>query len=234
MNVPTPHIAAAKGEIAKKVLMPGDPLRAKYAAETYLDNVRCVNQIRNMFAYTGSYHGEPVTIMGSGMGMPSIAIYSYELFNFYDVDEIIRIGSAGSYSDDLKMKDVVIAQAVCYDSNYMDQYKLPGTYAPIADFNLIMKAVKAGEALGANVVVGNVLSSDIYYNAIADVNERWKRMGVLCVEMESAALYANAAYAGKKALGIFSISNNVFTGEELPVEERETGFNNMIKIALEV
>lgn len=234
MIVPTPHIGAEKGEIARKVLMPGDPLRAKYIAENYLEDIKCINKIRNMLGYTGIYKGEKVTVMGSGMGMPSIGLYSYELYNFYDVDEIIRIGTAGAYSDHLELKDVIIAQAASCDSNYLSQYELPGVYAPVADFGLIMRAVEAANDMGINVTVGNVLSSDIYYNAISDANDRWKRMGVLAVEMESAALYANAAYAGKKALGIFSISNHIYKGGELPTEERESGFNDMIRIALEI
>ncbi len=234
MSIPTPHNTAKKEDIAKRVLMPGDPLRAKFIAENFIDNARCVNEVRNMFAYTGTYKGEPVTIMGSGMGMPSIAIYSYELFNFYDVESIIRIGSAGAYADKLGLGDIVVAQAACTDSNFMIQYNLPGTFAPIADFGLLESAVKASREAGIPVHVGNVVSSDIFYNAASDANDRWKRMGVLAVEMETAALYANAIYAGKRALGMFTISDHIYTGEAMPAKERQLGFEKMIKVALEV
>lgn len=234
MSIPTPHNTAKKEDIAKRVLMPGDPLRAKFIAENFIDNARCVNEVRNMFAYTGTYKGEPVTIMGSGMGMPSIAIYSYELFNFYDVESIIRIGSAGAYADKLGLGDIVVAQAACTDSNFMSQYNLPGTFAPIADFGLLESAVKASREVGIPVHVGNVVSSDIFYNAASDANDRWKRMGVLAVEMETAALYANAIYAGKRALGMFTISDHIYTGEAMPAKERQLGFEKMIKVALEV
>jgi len=234
MSIPTPHNTAKKEDIAKRVLMPGDPLRAKFIAENFIDNARCVNEVRNMFAYTGTYKGEPVTIMGSGMGMPSIAIYSYELFNFYDVESIIRIGSAGAYADKLGLGDIVVAQAACTDSNFMSQYNLPGTFAPIADFGLLESAVKASREAGIPVHVGNVVSSDIFYNAASDANDRWKRMGVLAVEMETAALYANAIYAGKRALGMFTISDHIYTGEAMPAKERQLGFEKMIKVALEV
>ena len=234
MSIPTPHNTAKKEDIAKRVLMPGDPLRAKFIAENFIDNARCVNEVRNMFAYTGTYKGEPVTIMGSGMGMPSIAIYSYELFNFYDVESIIRIGSAGAYADKLGLGDIVVAQAACTDSNFMSQYNLPGTFAPIADFGLLESAVKASREAGIPVHVGNVVSSDIFYNAASDANDRWKRMGVLAVEMETAALYANAIYAGKRALGMCTISDHIYTGEAMPAKERQLGFEKMIKVALEV
>ena len=234
MSIPTPHNTAKKEDIAKRVLMPGDPLRAKFIAENFIDNARCVNEVRNMFAYTGTYKGEPVTIMGSGMGMPSIAIYSYELFNFYDVESIIRIGSAGAYADKLGLGDIVVAQAACTDSNFMSQYNLPGTFAPIADFGLLESAVKASREAGIPVHVGNVVSSDVFYHAASDANDRWKRMGVVAVEMETAALYANAIYAGKRALGMFTISDHIYTGEAMPAKERQLGFEKMIKVALAV
>ncbi len=232
--MPTAHNAAVKGDIAKKVLMPGDPLRAKFIAETYLENVREFNSIRGMFGYTGTYKGQEVSVMGSGMGMPSIGIYSYELYNFYDVDAIIRVGSAGAFADDVKLKDIVIAMGACTNSNYVDQYNLPGNYAPIADFDLLRKAVLAAEAKGSSVKVGNVLSSDTFYNDDPTFNDRWKRMHVLCVEMEAAALYMNAVRAGKKALAILTISDHIYTQEELSAEERQIGFGEMIEIALEV
>ena len=233
MSIPTPHNTAKKEDIAAKVLMPGDPLRAKFIAENFLEGARCVNEVRNMFAFTGTYKGEPVTVMGSGMGMPSIGIYSYELFSFYDVESIIRIGSAGAYADDLKLGSIVVAQAASTDSNWMDQYNLPGTYAPIADFGLLENAVAAARRINIPVRVGNVVSSDVFYNAASDYNDRWKAMGVLAVEMETAALYANAAHLGKKALGLFTISDHLYTGEALSAEDRQLGLSNMIKVALE-
>ena len=230
----TPHNAANAGDIAKTVLMPGDPLRAKVIAETYLEDVVCFNTVRNMFGYTGTYKGKRVSVMGSGMGMPSIGLYSYELFHFYDVDAIIRIGSAGALSDDVKVRDVVIGMGACTDSNYASQFCLPGTFAPIADFGLLRKAVEEAERKGVHVVVGNVVSADVFYNDNPGVNDAWRKMGVCCVEMESAALYMNAARAGKKALGIFTISDHIYTGESLPAEERQNSFHEMMEIALEI
>ena len=179
--------------------MPGDPLRAKYIAETYLENPRQVTAVRNMFGYTGTYKGKEISVMGGGMGMPSIGIYSYELFNFYGVDQIIRIGSAGALQDHIKVMDVVIGMGACTDSNYAYQYGLPGTFAPIADYELMNKAIETAKRQGTNVVVGNVVSSDVFYNADPTVNDRWRSMGVLAVEMEAAALYMNAAKAKKKS-----------------------------------
>ena len=233
-NVPTPHNAAKKGEIAKTVLMPGDPLRAKFIAETYLEDVTCFNTVRNMFGYTGTYHGKQVSVMGSGMGMPSIGIYSYELYHFYDVEQIIRIGSAGGFSDNIKLRDLVIGMGVSTNSNYAAQYNLPGTYAPLADFGLLRKAVEAAEAKQIPVVVGNILSSDVFYHADPAFNDAWKKMGVLCVEMESAALYLTAAHAGKKALCLLTISDHLYTGESLSAEERQTSFREMMEVALEI
>lgn len=230
----TPHNAASKGDIAKTVLMPGDPLRAKYIAETYLENPKCFNTVRNMFGYTGTYKGKEISIMGGGMGMPSIGIYSYELFNFYDVDNVIRIGSAGALADDLKLKDLVIGMAASTDSNFARQYNLPGTIAPCASYKLLKKAVDIAEQKGINVQVGNVLSSDVFYNDDSTVNDRWKRMGILCVEMEAAALYLNAARAGKNALCMLSISDHIYTGEALSADERQTSFHNMMEVALEL
>ncbi len=234
MSIPTPHNTAKKEDIAKRVYMPGDPLRAKYIAENFLEGAKCVNEVRNMFAFTGTYKGERITVMGSGMGMPSFAIYSYELYNFYDVDEIIRIGSAGAYADDLELGSIVVAQAACTDSNFMSQYDLPGTFAPIADFGLLEKAVAASRKANIPVHVGNVISSDVFYNARSDANDKWKSMGVLAVEMETAALYANAAYLKKKALGLFTISDHIYSGEAMPAEERQIGFNKMIEVALNI
>lgn len=232
--IPTPHINAKEGDFAKTVLMPGDPLRAKYIAETYLENPRLVTSVRNMFGYTGTYKGKEISVMGSGMGMPSIGIYSYELFNFYGVENIIRIGSAGAYSDKLKVMDIVIGMGACTNSNFAHQYNLPGTFAPIADYELMQKAINIANEKGTHVVVGNVLSSDPFYDADKTAPDRWKEMGVLCVEMEAAALYMNAAKAGKKALCICTISDHLYTGEELTAEERQKNFGQMMEIALEL
>ena len=233
-NIPTPHNNAKAGDFAKTVLMPGDPLRAKYIAETYLENPRQVNAVRNMLGYTGTYKGKEVSVMGAGMGMPSIGIYSYELFNFYDVDQIIRIGSAGGMQDNIKLMDVVIAMGACTDSNFAYQYGLPGTFAPIADYGLLSRAVEIAKSQGTNVVVGNVLSTDVFYNTMSNANDLWKNMGVLAVEMEAAGLYMNAAKAGKKALCMLTISDHVYTGEALDAEERQLGFGKMMEIALEL
>ena len=233
-NTPTAHNSAKAGDFAKTVLMPGDPLRAKYIAETYLENPRQVTAVRNMLGYTGTYKGKEISVMGGGMGMPSVGIYSYELFNFYDVDQIIRIGSAGALQDHMKLMDVVIGMGACTDSNYVYQYGLPGTYAPIADYDLLNRAVETAKRQGTNVVVGNVLSSDVFYNANPNVNDLWRGMGVLAVEMEAAALYMNAAKAGKKALCMLTISDHLYTGETLSAEDRQLGFGNMMEIALEL
>ena len=233
-KVPTAHNAATEGQIAKTVLMPGDPLRAKYIAENYLENVTCFNTVRNMLGFTGSYKGKPVSVMGHGMGIPSIGIYTYELFNFYDVDNIIRIGSAGALSDDLDLKDLVIAMGACTDSNYAKQYQLPGTYAPIASYPLMQKAIEEAQKRGIKIAVGNVLSSDMFYNANKSANDAWKSMGASCIEMEAAALYMNAAKAGKNALCILSISDHIYKGTELSAQERQLGFKNMIEVALDI
>lgn len=232
--VPTPHNGAKEGEIAKTVLMPGDPLRAKYIADTYLENVVCFNTVRNMLGYTGTWKGKEISVMGGGMGIPSIGIYSYELYHFYGVEQIIRIGSAGGYADEVKVKDVVIAMGACTNSNYAHQYHLPGTFAPIADYGLLKKAVEIAEKKGVNTVVGNVLSSDTFYSDDDSAKDIWKKMGVLAVEMEAAALYMNAARAGKKALCMLTISDHLYTGEELSADERQTGFHEMMEIALEL
>lgn len=233
-NIPTAHNNAKANDFAKTVLMPGDPLRAKYIAETYLENPRQVTAVRNMFGYTGTYKGKEISVMGGGMGMPSIGIYSYELFNFYGVDQIIRIGSAGALQDHIKVMDVVIGMGACTDSNYAYQYGLPGTFAPIADYELMNKAIETAKRQGTNVVVGNVVSSDVFYNSDPTVNDRWRSMGVLAVEMEAAALYMNAAKAKKKALCMLTISDHIYTGEALCAEDRQLGFGKMMEIALEL
>lgn len=228
----TPHNAAKMGDFAKTVLMPGDPLRAKYIAEHYLENVRQVTGIRNMFGFTGTYKGKEVSVMGSGMGMPSIGIYSYELFSFYGVERIIRIGSCGSYQKDINLFDVIIAQGSCTDSNYASQYKLNGTFSAIGSYNLIEKAVNKAKEMNVNYHVGNVMSSDVFYGADPDGWKKWAEMGVLSVEMESYALYCNAAKLHKEALTILTVSDSLVTHEETSAEQRQNGFMQMVEIAL--
>ncbi len=230
----TPHNAAEPGMIARTVIMPGDPLRAKYIAEKYLENPVLFNTVRNMYGYTGLYKKKRVSVMGSGMGMPSMGIYSYELYNNYDVENIIRVGSAGALKDDVNLRDLVIAQAACTDSNYAYQYELPGCFSPIADYELLEKAVEIARKDGKNIRVGNVASTDIFYNKYTEVNKKWAKMGVLCIEMETAALYMNAAFANKRAISILTISDHLFKEGELSAEERQTGFDDMINIALEL
>ena len=233
-NIPTPHIAAKEGDFAKTVLMPGDPLRAKFIAETFLTDAVLVNNVRGVNGYTGYYNGKRVSVMASGMGIPSMGIYSYELFNFYDIDNIIRIGTAGSIHPDLKIRNVVLAMGACTDSNYGAQYELPGTFAPIASFELLRKAVKVIEEMGnIGYKVGNVVSSDVFYSD-RQTTAAWQKMGALAIEMESAALYMNAARAGTNALTICTISDSLVTGEVTTAEERQTSFDDMMKIALEI
>ena len=233
-KLPTPHIAATEKEaFARTVLMPGDPLRAKYIADNYLENAVLVNNTRGVQGYTGFYKGKKVSVMASGMGMPSIGIYSYELYNFYDVETIIRVGSAGAVSPELHLRDVVFGMGACTNSAYAEQYNLPGDFAPIADYGTLRKAVEIAENLGVTPHVGNLLSSDTFYDDSSSLSD-WQKMGVLAVEMESAALYMNAARAGKKALAICTISDCPLTGgEECTAFEREQTFNKMIEIALE-
>ncbi|MCD7868338.1 MAG: purine-nucleoside phosphorylase [Clostridiales bacterium] len=234
MSVPTPHNTAKVGDIAKKVLMPGDPLRAKYIAENYLENPVCFNTVRNVLGYTGTYHGKEVSVMASGMGMPSIGIYSYELYHFYDVDQIIRIGSAGALQDDLNVMDVVIAMGACTDSNFGSQFELPGTFCPISDYKLLARAVEVAKEQGTPVRVGNVVSSDVFYSDRAARTEGWRKMGVLCAEMECAGLFMTAARAGKQALGILTISDHLYREEAISAEARQTSFHKMMEIALEI
>ena len=228
----TPHNEAASGAFAKTVLMPGDPLRAKFIAENFLEDAKLVNNVRGIQGYTGTYHGTPVSVMASGMGVPSIGIYSHELFHFYDVDNIIRVGTAGGISPKLKLRDVVMAQGACTDSNYAHQFNLPGTFAPIADFTLLETAVAVARRMGVEPPVGNLFSSDVFYNKAGNTLD-WGKMGVLAIEMETAALYCNAAEAGKRALTICTISDSLVTGEELPPADRQTSFIQMMSIALE-
>jgi purine-nucleoside phosphorylase len=232
MSVPTAHNRAIKGEIAKTVLMPGDPLRAKFVAETYLEDAKLINNVRGIQGYSGKWKGTPVTVMASGMGIPSMGIYSYELFNFYDVENIIRIGSAWAISDNLKLRDIVFGMGACTNSNYASQFELPGIFAPTASYKLLKIAVKEAEKLGIDPVVGNILSSDIFYDERKDVFLKWKAMGVLAVEMEAAGLYMNAARTGKNALAICTISDHVITGEALDAEARQNTFTQMMELAL--
>lgn len=230
--MPTPHNAAPRGAFAQTVLMPGDPLRAQWIAETYLTDRQLVNNVRGVQGYTGKYRGVPISVMASGMGGPSMGIYSHELFRMYDVEHIIRIGSAGAIHKRLKLRNVVAAQAVCTDSAYARQYGLPGTFAPIADFRLLAQAVRIAKEKGMEMPVGNLLSSDVFYDASGGTS-RWAQMGVLAVEMETNALYCNAAYLGRSALTLCSISDHLVTGEALSPEERQNTFHAMIEIALD-
>ena len=239
MNYPTPHINATPEDFAKTVLMPGDPLRAKFIAESFLENARLVNNVRGIHGYTGVYKGVPVSVMASGMGMPSIGIYSYELFNFFGVENIIRVGSAGGMSNSVKVRDIILAQGACTNSNYAHNFNLPGTFAPIADFDLLRKTVEKAEELSLDYKVGNVLSSDTFYNDEVGLSDEmkstalWSKMGVLGVEMEAAALYMNAARSGKAALAILTISDHLLTGESLSADDRQNTFTDMMKLSLE-
>ena len=227
----TPHIAAEKGAFAKTVLMPGDPKRSEYIAKTYLENPVLVNDVRGVHGYTGTFEGRPVSVMASGMGQPAIGIYSYELYNFFDVENIIRVGTCGSYDPDLHLKDIIIAMGACTDSNFAAQYRLPGTFAPLADFDLVRRAAEECERIGVHYKVGNIFSSDHFYE---DDNSglTWAKMGVLGVEMESAALYCNAARAGKRALCLCTVSDCIVSGERATLEERQSGFTQMMEVAL--
>lgn len=227
------HIAAKKGEIAETVLMPGDPLRAKFIAENFLEEAECYSEIRNMYGFTGRYKGVPVSIQGSGMGMPSMGIYSYELINDYDVKRIIRIGTAGSFHKDIKIKDIVLGLSASTDSNFSHLFKADGTYAPTASWDLILRAKKAADELEIPVHAGNIVSSDVFYKMQEDWWKTWQRLGVLAVEMEAAALYMHAAWFGIDALAILTISDHSVTGERATAEERQNSFTNMMKIALE-
>lgn len=231
MGAPTPHNSAKAGDIAKTVLMPGDPLRAQYIAQTYLTNAVLVNNVRGIQGYTGEFQGKRVSVMASGMGIPSMSIYSYELFHFYDVDNIIRIGSAGALQDNLELRSIVLGMGACTDSNVAAHFHLPGTFAPIASYELMSKAVRAAERLEIPVRVGNLFSADIFYDDLENLRA-WQRMGVLAVEMETAGLYLNAAEAGKRALSIVTVSDRPLTGEACTVEERQTGFTRMMELAL--
>ncbi|MBQ7949316.1 MAG: purine-nucleoside phosphorylase [Clostridia bacterium] len=232
MSIPTPHISAKFGDFAKTVLMPGDPLRAEFIAKNYLENAVLVNDVRGVHGYTGYYKGKRVSVMASGMGQPSIGIYSYELYHFYGVETIIRVGSCGSFSPELHARDIIVAMGACTNGDYASQYKLPGTFCPIADFDLVRRAAEECEKMGVNYRVGNILSSDMFYDD-ANSGMEWAKMGVLGVEMESAALYCNAARAGKKALCICTVSDSfIYPEENTTAEERQISFTKMMEIAL--
>ena len=228
----TPHNSAALGDFAKTVLMPGDPLRAKFIAENFLTDARLVNNVRGINGYTGTYQGVPVSVMASGMGIPSIGIYSYELYTQYGVENIMRIGSAGAMSEDVHVRDIVIGMGACTNSNFGDQYKLSGTFAPIASYSIMRTAIESAEAVGARYHVGNILSSDTFYSDDEGANAGWMKMGVLAVEMEAAGLYMTAARLKKNALAICTISDSLITGEALPPLERQNTFTQMMEIAL--
>ncbi len=233
MTVPTPHIEAKDASlIAETVLLPGDPLRAKFIADNFLEDVVQFNAVRNMFGYTGTYKGKRISVMGSGMGMPSIGIYSYELIHFYGVKNLIRVGSCGAMQPNLKLYDIVIAMTASTNSNFIHQYGLPGTYAPCASFELLNKAVKLVESKNYPYHVGNILSSDVFYDEDSDSWKKWAKMGVLAVEMEAAALYAIAQRASVNALTILTVSDSLVTHELTTSSERQTAFTNMIDVAL--
>jgi len=233
-SIPTPHITSKDGQFAKTVLMPGDPLRAKFIAENFLDSPALINEVRGMLAYTGTYKGKPVSVMGSGMGMPSMGIYSYELFNFYGVENIVRIGSAGAISLDLDLGDIVMGIGACTDSGYAEVYgRPPGVFSPTASYSLIKKCTESAAKLGVNLVAGNILSTDVFYTEDnLEGTKAWQRLGVLAVEMEAAALYTNAAIAGKNGLCICTISDTLFTGKAMSAEARQTSFTQMMEVAL--
>lgn len=235
---PTPHINATPDDFAKTVLMPGDPLRAKFIAENFLTDAKLVNNVRSIQGYTGYYDGVRVSVMASGMGMPSMAIYSYELYNIFGVENIIRVGSAGAINPDIKVRDIVIGMGACTNSNYASQYNLPGTFSAICSYDLLQKCTETAEQMGVNFHVGNILSSDTFYTDEKGVPEchnttsKWRKMGVMAVEMEAAALYMNAARSGKNALAICTVSDHILTGEETTSDERQNSFTEMIELAL--
>ena len=231
--MPTPHNNAQKGDIAKTVLMPGDPLRAEFIAKTYLENPVCYNNVRGMLGFTGTYKGVKVSVMASGMGMPSIGIYSYELFNFFDVDNIIRVGSAGGMQENVHVRDLVIGMGASTNSCYGAQFGLPGSFSAIASYPLMAAAIESTKENGVDYHVGNILSSDTFYSDDAEASAKWRKLGVMAVEMEAAALYMNAARAGKNALAILTISDHLLTGEATTAEERQNSFTQMMEVALE-
>lgn len=231
-NYPTPHINAIPDDFAKTVIMPGDPLRAKFIAENFLTDAKLINSVRGAYAYTGKYNGKPISVMSSGMGMPSMAIYSYELFNIFGIENIIRIGSAGSVNRDIKVRDLIIAMGASTNSNYASQYGLNGTFAPICSYDLLKVCTETADRLNLKVKVGNILTSDTFYDE-SQSSVDWAKMGIMAVEMETAALYMNAARANKNALTICTISDHILTGEETTATERQNSFTDMMKLSLE-
>jgi purine-nucleoside phosphorylase len=234
LTIGTPHIDPKGVDIAETILLPGDPLRAKFIAETYLDDVRCFNEVRNMLGFTGTYQGRPVSVMGTGMGIPSISLYSYELIHTFGVKNLIRVGTCGAMQKNMELYDVVIAQGASTDSNYLDQFNLPGHWAALSSYRLLEQAKRIADERGQRAHVGNVLSSDVFYGADPDAMGKWMRMGILAVEMESAGLFANAAAAGVDALAMFTVSDQIVTNAKTTPEERQTAFTSMIEIALEL
>ncbi|MEY8336921.1 purine-nucleoside phosphorylase [Lachnospiraceae bacterium 62-35] len=234
MKVPTPHIGAQKGEIAETILLPGDPLRAKFIADNFLDEVKQFNSTRNMLGFTGTYRGKPISVMGTGMGCPSIGIYSHELIHGYGCKNLIRIGTAGALQKKVKVRELVFAMGACTTSNYVRLFGLPGDYAPVCSYELLSKAVKSAEDKGISYHVGNVLTSDMFYNPekCVETGMGWGDMGVLAVEMEAAALYSNAAAGGANALCMVTISDSLITGEATTAEERQKTFTDMMEVAL--
>jgi len=233
MNYPTPHIDATPQDFAKTVLMPGDPLRSKFIAENFLQNAKLINNVRGVQGYTGTYKGTPVSVMASGMGMPSMGIYSYELFNFFEVENIIRIGSCGALSENVDIRDIVLGMGACTNSNFASQYNINGSFAPICDYSLMKSAVDACQKTGARYHVGNLVSTDTFYSADKALNEGFAKMGVLAAEMEAAALYMTAAQSHKHALAICTVSDHIITGKSTSASERQTSFTQMMEIALE-
>lgn len=231
-NYPTPHINATPDDFAKTVIMPGDPLRAKFIAENFLTDAKLINSVRSAYAYTGKYNGKPISVMSSGMGMPSMAIYSYELFNIFGVENIIRIGSAGSVNRDIKVRDLIIAMGASTNSNYVSQYGLNGNFAPICSYDLLKVCTETADRLNLKVKVGNILTSDTFYDE-SQSSVDWAKMGIMAVEMETAALYMNAARANKNALTICTISDHILTDEETTATERQNSFTDMMKLSLE-
>jgi len=229
----TPHNSAKMGDFGKTVLMPGDPLRAKFIAENFLTDPVLVNNVRGVQGYTGTWKGVKVSVMASGMGIPSIGIYSHELYTQYGVENILRVGSTGALQEDVHLRDIVLAMGASTNSNYIHQFNIPGTFAPIADYTLLRTAADIAEKAGARLKVGNVLSADTFYNDDPTFNDRWKKMNVLAIEMEAAGLYTNAARLGKRALAILTVSDHIYTGEALPPEDRQTTFTQMMEIALD-
>ena len=236
---PTPHINAVPSDFARTVLMPGDPLRSQFIAEHFLENARLVNNVRGVQGYTGEYKGQRVSVMASGMGMPSIGIYSYELFQFFGVENIMRVGSAGGMREEIRVRDIVMGMGACTNSRFAEQYHLPGAFAPIADYHMLKTCAETADRMGVRYHVGNLLSSDTFYNDEENVYEgfrstpSWTKMGVMAVEMEAAALYMNAARCGKRALAICTVSDHLLTGEATSAEERQTSFTEMMELALE-